>query len=185
MKKKQNGYGLLLFYKNLNAILLKSKTSYVDTNKWVEYIQIPRGHIEHHENSLETAIREFIEETNIYPSGQFFISQDTLTLKWIDNNKQWEYKIYIAFCDNLKVGKNNVVNVKIKHNYIYLEFLPKKLKDENYEVTFLSLSQYTQIILQKQIHSYMESNYKEFLHKLKEKKLLKKNFKCKRIIILK
>ena len=62
------------------------------TNKWDGYWSIPKGLLEKDEQALETAIREFEEETGLAPEADDYIDLGTITQKSGKVVHGWAFK---------------------------------------------------------------------------------------------
>ncbi|AQQ79957.1 nudix domain protein [Leptopilina boulardi filamentous virus] len=134
--------GLLVINDNKESFIINRRQSYNETylNNWRtcnnmffwEKIQIPRGKSKKNESLLECAIREFVEETGVILLGNGFLYKKPFILYWIDDNKRWEYKIYLLYWNtDSKFNSSNFLKVKkIFHN------------DDNFQIT-LSNDKYT------------------------------------------
>lgn len=180
------GAGLLLICRN-RIILLQLLRPYKNTsNPIIEHIQIPRGLNSplNDESNLETAIREFIEETNLYPINKIFLLDEKFQLFWYDNDKIWEYDIYFAYCRKLEKNHSKYLpEIKILYGTINITFNVKCRKYEYFSVLFWPFEKYVKYMLKYQIPAYPKSNYIEFLKKINEVLLNKNKLICKKIIV--
>lgn len=119
------------------------------------------------ESMLKDAIKEFIEETEIY-FRKIEFTNNSFVLKWVDNGL-WEYTIFLAFAD---LSDDNIVFICDKH------FMNLNLKfNKKYEplvVQFLTLEDYV-LKMHARLPLYGDNNYVAFFQFLsnivKEKKI--------------
>lgn len=88
--------------------------------------EIPKGRANRHESPIETAIREFNEETNISKTEyKIIFNEDKITYSFHDNGKKYMYVYYIA------VMLNNKYNPRFSYES---EFMYREVND----IKFLS-----------------------------------------------
>lgn len=99
----------------------------------LEY-DLPRGRVDNDEKYLETAMREFREETTLskkqYRLFPKFECMHTIT----DNNITYEYHYYLALLEDT----NNKIN---RNNVNYVNFYNKKQSEELNELRWLTLNE--------------------------------------------
>ena len=83
MNTKTRAAGLLMFRRTSPQVefFLVHAGGPLFKNKWDGYWSIPKGIIEEGEEPLETAIREFEEETGLAPQADDYIDLGTITQK--------------------------------------------------------------------------------------------------------
>ncbi len=93
-KTKNKAAGLLLFRKNQNQLefFLIHPGGPLFKNKWDGYWSIPKGLIEEGEEPLDTAIREFEEETGLAPEAKEFIDLGSITQKSGKQVSAWAFE---------------------------------------------------------------------------------------------
>lgn len=169
--------GLLAFDRQKQLVLvLKRVTPYAVNQKWrsrpshfIEQYHIPRGQQSSPLEPLKTcAIREFIEETNIFMKT-FDILPDTFELRWEDPpGVEWTYTIFfmacslepknlLSICENVNIDLIGTAGV----NPVKCAFSDR----DNSTVVILKFSEYKQII-QKQMQLYHKSNYNKLLEEV-------------------
>lgn len=154
-----HGFGLLVIDKQsyiyLNVMNKPYNKKEYGSSNFIEKIQIPRGRKENTDkNGFSCAIREFIEETLLIPTGICYTDKVGFPLRWYDNGT-WTYRIYILFCEKLipsldHKSEKNLALVKMKYD------------------------QYVWYMIRKQLHLYKGDNYMDFfkyVNKIKYQKL--------------
>ena len=119
------------FFKQLNLTLLNFTHIYTST-EWL----FPKGKKQHNESNLQTASREFYEETNI-PISKLHITNKILTENYIATNGiQYTNHYYIAFLKEhihtnihpiTKIHSLPITTYTQKQELDRLEFLPTHL----------------------------------------------------------
>lgn len=148
----------------------------ITTSVVVERISIPRGHAHFADsNSLTTAIREFVEETKLVPKAMY-VYDETFTLTWTDDDREYSYIIYIGCIstnDMLKEAYpcSEYINSAIKttKNGLEIEFTPYRGKnyEERRKLVIIAMNDYIHYMNKYQVGLYTKSNYIEFLQFIK------------------
>jgi len=133
---------------------------------FLEAIQIPRGCKEKNDKSLlDAAKREFLEETHCSNKNVIFIYKKPFVLFWYDDNRKWEYTIYIGFLDDEFKFKNtsNKSKCLIYNKYPYT--LIKCLN--SHSIIVMKLNDYIYLLKDIQLkHYHLQHNYYEFINYL-------------------
>lgn len=200
-----NRSGLVLFNKEYEIYFLNRIKPYIidndnndnsnnnfdeKTNKFRNYVEkycVPRGVKTSNESFLECAVREFMEETNIF-FNEVIILKDHFLLEWYDPpNVLWQYKIFVGFvddltrfsvryCDKKKIVeqfKNNWDQVDesstTAQNYIKVSNIKSlcskstkyKYSNENVVLLKKNFNRYKDLVCQN-LHFYHKHNYYNF-----------------------
>lgn len=151
-------------------------------NVTVETISIPRGGVHHRDGeSVVTAIREFVEETNLSPKV-LLVYDKSFILWWRDKGHLYQYKIFIGllgthtisiFTDRKRYeyvrrdgdGESVEINAPAEapnNNTIVLQRRRENRFEEKRRLIRLTLRDYLYFMIHYQIHAYTESNYMAF-----------------------
>lgn len=101
----------------------------------LEY-DLPRGRVNKNEKLLETAIREFREETTLTKKNYRLFPQFRANINISDNNINYNYYYFLAYLDN------NILNKINKNNTNYINFYNKKQAEELSELRWLTLEEF-------------------------------------------
>lgn len=178
--------GLLVIDRNLNVYTLErlhpydslctTKPTTSDDKFFWERWQIPRGSSsKKKERLLETALREFTEETSLHyvKNQKYYIYKKNFILEWFDK-KQWSYTIYVMYIDcnllrsnkehyEFEIQSNTASEFTIKqierhHNW-------KRIVRENkiLKLNIVSLPTYNEFMIATLKKNNIISNYFTFL----------------------
>jgi hypothetical protein len=171
--------GLLLIDKCKNTCLIKRHMPYdqkqfqTTRNLFLEAIQIPRGgQMKTDKSLIDTATREFLEETHCINKSIIFYYRKSFQLYWYDENIKWKYTIFIGFIDDCFKFDNalNKFQILIYDHYTYPYYLIKTLKYWN--IIVMNLTDYISLLQNLQLKYYNnQHNYNEFIHFLQSIKI--------------
>jgi hypothetical protein len=160
--------GLLLIDKCKNTCLIKRHKPYNskcgEQCLFLEAIQIPKGgQCKTDKNLIDTATREFLEETHCINTNVIFYYKKSFKLYWYDANIKWEYTIFIGFIDEHFKFENpmNKLQVLFYGSYYYPYYLIKSLTHWN--IIVMKLNDYISLLQNLQLQYYNQHNYNEFI----------------------
>lgn len=143
-------------------------------NVSVEGISIPRGGMHPRDgNMIVTAIREFVEETNLSPET-VIIYNESFLLWWRDQGRVYQYKIFVGllgtptvsmFTDTKRyeyIHKPTSDSDGDQYNTIMLQRHKINKYEEKRNVIRLTLRDYLYYMINYQLNTYTESNYLDF-----------------------
>lgn len=105
MSRTKKRAALLVYFAQSQEIVIVRLHDACVYNRSSDYErhQIPRGTLNgNFEPSFIAALREFIEETHLIPTGSNFVYQSSFPLSWSDDTREWCYQTWIMIVPCLK-----------------------------------------------------------------------------------
>lgn len=153
---------------------------------FLEKFSIPRGQKSkkaQREDDLTTAIREFLEETQI-KINQFNLVDQYFNLYWVDltctKQQVFTYKIFVGFLDKIAYPQNLKQELKLvevspfKYRQMKLG-TTNRYESANHTVCTMNFQDYRRFINEFQLDFYDQTNYPEFFTFVKKILALKKD----------
>lgn len=180
--KIKSGVNIPPSYKALSTV----KTNQFFNYGFLEKFSIPRGQpskTNREESSLLTAIREFLEETQINLKS-FKLLNTNFNLKWTDDSgvktKHYSYTIYIGFVNITTYYEPFTHELDIKELYPNIFHVGVTEKTNRYEAHYqivckMRFHDYIRYMKNYQLEHYTYSNYLDFFNFTTEVLKWKKN----------
>jgi 8-oxo-dGTP pyrophosphatase MutT (NUDIX family) len=157
--RKKNKFENIFLRDNGNRLIRLINNSLNAETPW----EIPKGGIEHNENSLDCAIREFEEETNISTCDYNILwNIDPVTVSHKDENIIYKSVYYIAYLNSSSKWKPKI------------KFDTCNQLGEIEQVRWVSLGEILFLNLNDKNKSKLQRNYKNIIHWFK--KNIKSNY---------
>lgn len=90
----------LLVEKDGKILFVREDETCVELGKYAGVLSIPMGHIESHETPMETALREFTEETGLIGEIDYFLGLFQLQMATCGQAYLWAYKGHLTNDDH-------------------------------------------------------------------------------------